>query len=84
MVKISEGLDAVKAKAISFVRREMENAQLITEDVYFKKSKGASQSQYCMLTNENFQDLTRWRWDLISKRDMDSWTAEGLSVLDFF
>ena len=33
LVKISEGLDVVKAKAISFVQRKIKNSQLITEDV---------------------------------------------------
>ena len=42
--KISEGLKAAKTKVLSFVRRTLPTSQLISEDLYFKKSKGAPQS----------------------------------------
>ena len=62
----------------------MNSAQLISEDLYFKKSKGASQSQYLKLTGENFEDMTRARWNLISTRDVTSWRDGGKSVLEGF
>jgi len=83
-VKISEGLEVLRAKALSFLCCTLPNSQLISEDVYFKKSKGAPQSQYIILTNDNFEDLTRQRWNLISKHDIDSWAEDGKSVLDGF
>ena len=55
----------------------LSNAQLIFDYIYFKKSKGASQSQYVILSETNFEDLTRGRWGLITKRDVDAWTSEG-------
>lgn len=39
--KILEGLAVAKAKVLLFVRRTLPSAQLISEDLYFKKSKGA-------------------------------------------
>ena len=42
--KISEGLGIAKAKILSFVRREFPSAQLISEYLYFDKSKGDPQS----------------------------------------
>ena len=80
--KISEGLVVAKAKVLSFVQRTNNSAQLISEDLYFKKSKGAAQSQYLKLTEDNFQDMTRARWNLISTRDVRTWDNGGKSVLE--
>ena len=52
--KILEGLAVVKAKVLLFVQRTLPSAQLISEDLYFKKLKGAPQSQYIVLTDDNF------------------------------
>ena len=82
--KISEGLGVAKAKVLAFVQRTMNSAQLISEDLYFKKSKGAAQSQYLKLTEDNFEDMTRARWNLISTRDVNSWSNRGKSVLEVF
>ena len=82
--KISEGLAVAKAKVLSFVQRTMNSAQLISEDLYFKKSKGAAQSQYLKLTEDNFEEMTRARWSLISTRDVNSWENGGKSVLEGF
>lgn len=82
--KISEGLSVTKAKALSFVRREMSSAQLISDDLYFKKSKGAAQSQFIKLTDENFEEKTRVRWALISSRDVNAWAEADKSVLEGF
>ena len=62
----------------------MNSAQLISEDLYFKKSKGAPQSQYLKLTGGDFEDMARTRWNLISARDVTSWRDEGKSVLEGF
>ena len=45
-IKISEGLGVAKAKVLSFLQQTLPSAQMISEDLYFKKSKGAPQSQY--------------------------------------
>ena len=82
--KISEGLGVAKAKVLSFVQRSLPSVQLISDDLYFKKSKGAPQSQYMVLTEENFPQLTRVRWNLISQRDVTAWENEGKTVLDGF
>ena len=82
--KISEGLSVTKAKALSFVRREMPSAQLISDDLYFKKSKGAAQSLFIALTDENFEEKTRFRWGLISSRDVVAWEAANKTVLEGF
>ena len=83
-MKISEGLGVATAKVLSFVQRSMNSAQLISDDLYFKKSKGAAQSQYIKLTEDNFVAMTRSRWNLISTRDVSSWTRGGTSVLESF
>ena len=82
--RISEGLGVAKAKVLAFVQRTMNLAQLISEDLYFKKSKGAAQSQYLKLTEDNFGDMTRARWNLISTRDVSSWENRGKSILEGF
>ena len=64
--KISEGLGAAKARALSSVRRELPSAQLVLEDLYFKKSKGSPQSQRVALTDDTFVQMTKIRWNLIS------------------
>ena len=82
-VKNSEGIEVLRDKALSFLRRTLPNSQLISEDVYFKNSKGAPQSQYIILTNDNFEDLTRQRWNLISKRDIDTRADDGIGGFHF-
>ena len=82
--RVSEGLGVAKAKVLSFVQRTMNTAQLISEDLYFKKSKGASQSQYLKLEEDNFEEFTRARWNVISTRDVATWDAEGKSTLEAF
>ena len=62
----------------------MSSAQLISDDLYFKKSKGAAQSQYIILTDDNFEDMTRFRWSLISSRDVNLWAQSNKSVLEVF
>jgi len=82
--KVSEGLVVAKAKVLSLVQRTLPSVQLISEDLYFKKSKGAPQSQYVVLTNDNFQQMAKARWDLISQRDVSSWADDGKNVLEAF
>ena len=82
--KISEGLSVTKAKALSFLRREMSSAQLISDDLHFKKSKGAPQSPFIKLTEENFEEKTRFRWGLISSRDVGAWEAANKTALEGF
>ena len=82
--KISEGLQVAKAKVLSFVRRTMPAAQLISHDFYFKQSKGASQSQYVVLTEDNFEEFTLSRWNKISSLDVAKWTGEGMTPLEGF
>ena len=60
--KISEGLGVTRAKVLAFVQRTMPSAQLISDDLYFKKSRGAAQSQYVVLTDESFKQFTKGRW----------------------
>ena len=51
---------------------------------YFKKSKSSPQNQYILLTEENFEAITRARWNLISRHDCDTWANEGKTVLEGF
>ena len=82
--KISEGLGVTKAKALHFVSSSMPEAQLINEDLYFKKSKGAAQSQYIPLTDDTFSDLCKTRWQLISQRDVTTMTRGGTALAAAF
>jgi len=89
--KISEGLDVLEAKALSFLCRspDLPNTQLLSENLYFNKAKGSPQSQYVKLTTANFEDLTKRRWGLISKRDCDNWVCDnwvskGKTILEGF
>ena len=82
--KISEGLGVAKAKVLSFVQRTLPSALLISDQLYFKRSKGAAQSEYLALTEANFEPMTKRRWGLISKGDVRSWSDNGKSVLEGF
>ena len=44
MEKISEGIEVARVKVLSFVQRTPPLVQLISKDLYFKKSKSAPQS----------------------------------------
>ena len=81
---ISEGLGVVLAKVLSFVSRTMSSEKLISQDLFFKKSKGAPQSQYVKLTEDNFKDMMKTRWDLVTNRDVVFWSDNGKSVLEGF
>ena len=41
-----------------------------------RPSKGAAQSQCEKLSHEDFEEATKFRWRLISYRDMPSWTND--------
>ena len=82
--KISEGLGVAKAKVLSFVQRTLPSALLISDELYFKRSKGAAQSEYLALTEANFERMTKSRWYLISKGDVSSWSDNGKRVLEGF
>jgi len=57
VVQIGEGLGVVQAKALNCVRSLLPEASLISENIYFKKSKGASQSSFEILTTENINKV---------------------------
>ena len=82
--KFSEGLGVAKAKILLFVRRKLPSAQLISEGLYFKKSKGALQSQYIVLTDDTFTQMTKIRRDLILQRDVSSWARNEKTALEAF
>ena len=71
-LKILEGLQVAKAKVLPFVSWELPNQTLINEDLHFKNSKGAAQSQHMALKEENFEQLIRARWNLIVQRNIDT------------
>ena len=81
---ISEGLGVAKAKILSYLQQTLPQAKLISEDLFFKKSKGAPQSQYVKLTEETFEAMTSARWKLISRCDCDAWANQGKTILDAF
>ena len=81
--KISEGLGVAKAKVLSFVQRTLPSALLISDQLYFKRSKGAAQSEYLALTEANFEPMTKRRWCLIYKGDVSSW-SDNENVLERF
>jgi hypothetical protein len=84
MAKMSEGLEVAKAKVLSFARRTLPSAQLVSEDLCFKKSKGASQGQRLVLTEQNFPEKTKSRWELISQSDVVAWASDGKTALEGF
>ena len=56
----------------------------MSDDLHFKKSKGASQSQCLVLTEDNFLNKTKSRWNLISQRDVAAWASDGMTALEGF
>ena len=52
--KVSEGLGLTKVKVLSFLHRSLPSAQLISEDLKFKRSKGEPRRQHFVLTEESF------------------------------
>ena len=84
-IKVSEGFAVLKAKALSFrTATEFSGARLISEDIYLKKAKGAAQSQFVPLTEENFEANLRARWGLISAGDVARWQAQGKTAVEEF
>ena len=81
---VADGLGVAKAKVISFMQRTLPSSRLISEDLYLKKSKFAPQSQFILLTDDNFREMMKARWDLISERDVRSWENDGKCALDAF
>ena len=61
VLQIGEGLGVLQAKALNCVRSLLPEADLISEEIYFKKSKGASQSSFVVLTTENFNSVSNVR-----------------------
>ena len=61
VVQIGEGLGVVKAKALNCFRSLLPESDLISEEIYFKKSKGASQSSFVAFTTENFNSVSSVR-----------------------
>jgi len=84
--QISEGFSVLKAKALSVVRSAptLANANLISEEIFFKKTKGASQSQFVALNEGNLEDMARGRWNLISRRDCQGWQEQEKTPLQGF
>ena len=84
-IRVSEGFDVLKAKALSFrTSAEFAGARLVNENVYFKKSKGAAQSQFIALDADNFETQIANRWSLISQGDVSRWEREGKTILEAF
>ena len=81
MAKISEGFEVAKAKVLSFVWQALPSAQLMSEYLHFKKSKGASQNQCLVLIDQNFREKMKARWDLMSQRDVSAWDSDGKTAL---
>ena len=55
------------------------------DKLYIKTSKGSAKSTCKKLTHEHFEDLTRFRWRLITQRDVSSWdNKDGVSAHDGF
>ena len=62
----------------------MDHVQLISDESHFMKSKGVAQSQYSILDDGYFEEITKGRWGLISTCDVDSHGERGNIVLEFF
>ena len=80
--KVPDGLRVTKSKILSFAQRSLPSSQIISEDLYFKRSKGAPQSQYVMFTEEIFSRLTKDLYCLLSQSDASSWFNDGKNAMD--
>ena len=85
-IRVCDGIEVLKAKAFNLMRRspDLTNMTLISEEIFFKKAKCSAQSQFVPLTDENYEDLTRARWNLISQKDVDDWLREGKTPIQSF
>ena len=85
-IRVCDGIEVLKAKAFNVMRRspDLTNTTLISEEIFFKKAKCSAQSQFVPLTDENYEDLTRAQWNLISQKDVDDWLAEGKTPIQSF
>ena len=54
----------------------MYSSWTLSDDFYGKPSKEAARSLHKLLSDDNFEDLTRFRWRLITKYDVIKWTNE--------
>lgn len=72
-----DGFAVFTAKVMTFRdETEFRNATLISDQIYFKRSKGCPQSSFTVLTNETFMPLLKQRWRSISNSEISKWTSE--------
>ena len=48
-------------------------SQLLLDGTCMKTSKGGAQSTHRLLSNGNFEELTRFRWRLINHSNVNKW-----------
>ena len=82
----SEGFLVFKAKVTTFkeTHQSLRTAQLIDDQVYFRWTKGGSQSQIVPLTIENFHSNLLYRWSKISTNDVSNFTEGNGTVRSRF
>ena len=57
----------------------------MSDDICIKPSKGSTQRMHKKLSRDNFEELTRFIWRLITQLDVSSWlNVDGVSVCEVF
>ena len=81
----SDGFDVLKANVDNFrLSTDFKNNPLIDDVVYFKRCKGAAQRHFVHLDHENFQEHLHYRWQRISKGDVDHWRSQNKTPREAF
>ena len=83
--KIGDGFGVMKARALTSVQKSIPFSQILSDDTHENPSKGATKSAHRLLNNDNFEELTRFKWKLITQRDVSKYTNEDqVTACEYF
>ena len=79
--KASEGYPVLKVRIQQIAKAADEQ---LPEDfqIFFKRSKNATQQKYTELHEDSFLDLLKARWSRATQLDLDRWSAKNVTPID--
>ena len=75
--KVSDGFLMLKARVQTLANPLPDDFQ-----IFYKKSKNATQAQFVELNNENFVDNLKARWSKITQLDMTRWATSNTTAVE--
>lgn len=81
---LEDGFQVLRTKLMGYLEREPFTGLLLDDErIHFRASKGATQSQFCVMTAENFTSLLVRRLKRVSSDERMSWNNDILGNLRF-